>query len=157
LNQAGTQLAVVWSDSGSPQTRDDRLQTVLKNHKLTASELAQSARAKALKQFRSGTGWHRADAMDQLSAEEAGIIAGRLLRRVQAKTPLPETKAVTLKSSLTSALKERFVGSPARTSRTTEQERDDFLEKAAGYLSETELASLRDAFTSGLRPLPGEQ
>jgi len=157
LNRAGTQLAVVWSDSGSPQTQDDRLQTVLKNHKLTASELTPSVRAKALRQFRSGTGWHRADAMDQLSAEEAGIIAGRLLRRVEAKTPLPETKAATLRSSLTSALKERFVGSPARASRTPEQERDDFLEKAAGYLNETELASLREAFASGLRPLPGEK
>ena len=157
MNRAGTQLAVVWSGIGSSKTRNETLQTVLKSHKLTASELTRSARVQALKQFRFGTGWHRADAMDQLSEEEAGIIAARLLRRVQAKTALPETKAATLRSSLTETLKERFLGSPARASRTPEQERDDFLEKAAGYLNETELASLRDAFASGLRPLPGEQ
>src|SRR5262245_2915581 len=137
--------------------RNEMVQTVLKRHKLTATELIRSARAQALKQFRSGTGWHRADAMDELSEEEAGIIAARLVRRVQAKTQLPETKAAMLESSLTNALKERFLGSPARASRTPEQERDDFLEKAAGYLNEMELASLRDAFASGLRPLTGEK
>jgi hypothetical protein len=95
--------------------------------------------------------------MDQLSEEEAGIIAARLLRRVQAKTPLAETKAATLKRSLADTLKERFLRSPEQPSRVPEQERDDFLKKAVGYLNETELASLRDAFASGLRPLPGEQ
>lgn len=147
----------MWSESGSSATRTEVLQTVLRNHKLSASELTRSARAQALKQFRSGTGWHRADAMDELSEEEAGIIAARLVRRVAAKTPLAEAKAATLKSSLTAALKERFVGSPARAARTPEQDRDDFLEKAAGYLNERELASLRDAFASGLRPLAGEK
>ena len=137
--------------------RIDTLETVLKSHKLTATELTRSAHAKALKQFRSGTGWHRADAMDQLSAEEAGIIAARLLRRVEAKTPLPEAKAATLKSSLSDALKERFFGSPSRVARTPEQERDDFLDKAASYLNEEELASLRHALASGLRPLSGEK
>jgi hypothetical protein len=157
LNRVGTQLAIVWAESGSSQTRNETLETILKRHKLTATELTRSARTKALRQFRSGTDWHRADAMDQLSEEEAGIIAARLLRRVQAKTPLPETKAATLKASLINTLKERFLGSPERASRTPEQERDDFLEKAAAYLNETEVASLREAFASGLRPLAGER
>jgi hypothetical protein len=147
----------VWSDTGTAERRDEKIQTVLKKHKLAASDLTRSERAKALKQFRSGTGWHRADAMDQLSEEEADIIARRLLRRVQAKTPLPESKAATLKSSLISTLKERFVGSQARASGTPEQARDEFLEKTASYLNEVELAALRQAFASGLRPLPGEQ
>jgi hypothetical protein len=94
--------------------------------------------------------------VDQLSEEEASIIAARLLRRVQVKTPLAEPKAATLKSSLADTLKERFLRSPEQPSRTPEQERDDFLKKAASYLNETELVALRDAFASGLRPLPGE-
>jgi hypothetical protein len=157
LNRAGTQLAIVWTQGGSSQMRNETLEAVLKGHKLTADELTGSSRAKALKQFRSGTGWHRADGLDQLSEEEAGIIAARLLRRVQARTPLSKAKAATLRISLTNALKERFVGSPARASRTAEEERYDFLKKAAAYLNETELASLREAFASGLRPLTGEK
>jgi hypothetical protein len=134
----------------------ETLETVLKPHKLTATELKRSERAQPLRRFSSATGWHRADAMDQLSEEEAGIIAARLVRRVQAKTPLSKAKATTLRDSITGTLKERFTGSPERASRSQEQERDDFLEKAAGYLNETELRSLRDAMDSGLRPLPGE-
>lgn len=128
-----------------------------KGHKLSATELTRSERARALKEFRLGTTWHRADAMDQLSEEEAGIIAVRLVGRVQAKTPLSATRAATLTSSIANTLKERFTGSPERASRSQEQERDDFLKKAASYLNEAELASLSDAFASGLRPLPGEQ
>jgi len=79
------------------------------------------------------------------------------LRRVQAKTALSETKAAALRSSLANTLRERFVGSPGSPSRAPEQDRDDFLQKAASYLNEAELASLRDAFVSGLRPLAGEQ
>jgi hypothetical protein len=146
----------VWSDRGSSQARNEILQTILKSHKLTATELTPAARSKTLKQFRSGAGWHRADDMDKLSEEEAGIIAARLLRRVQVKTPLSEIKATTLRNSLTDTLRERFVGSSARAYRPDE-EREEFLKKASSYLTETELASLRDAFASGLRPLPGEQ
>ncbi len=131
----------------------------MKDHKLTATELTRSERARALKEFRSGTGWHRTDALDKLSEEEAGIIAERMLRRVQAKTPLTDGKAATLKSSIRDTLIERFTDSRDRASRSQEQEqeRDDFLEKAAAYLNEGELASLREAFESGLRPLPGER
>jgi hypothetical protein len=155
--KAGTQLAVVWSDSRPSGERMETLGTVLKSHELTATELKRSERARALRRFQSGRDWYRADAMDRLSEEEAGIIAARLLRRVQAKTPLPESKATMLRSAMTDMLRERFTGSPERASRSQEQERDDFLEKAAGYLNDAELASLREAFASGLRPLPGEQ
>jgi hypothetical protein len=157
LNRAGTQLAVVWADNRPASERLQMLETVLESHELTATELKRSERAQALKRFRAGTGWHRADAMDQLSAEEAGIIANRLLRRVQTKTPLSETKAATLRNSMANTLKERFTGSPERASRSQEQEGDDFLDKAAAYLNEAELAALREAINSGLRPLPDEQ
>jgi hypothetical protein len=156
LNRAGTQLAIVWSESGSTKTRNDTFQPVLDKQKLTATELTGSPRARALKQFQSGKGWHRADAVDQLSEEESSIITARILRRVQAKTPLTEAKATMLRSALTDALKERFLRPPGRPSRTPEQERNDILKKTADYLNETELGALRDAFASGLRPLPGE-
>jgi len=95
----------------------------------------------------------RANARAKIDDIKARILS---LKRIQAKTPLSETKAATLRDSIAGTLKERFTGSEERASRTQEQERDDFLEKAAGYLNETELRSLRDAMNSGLRPLPGE-
>ena len=133
------------------------LEPVLKKRKLTATELRGQARAQALKDFHSGTGWHRADAVDRLSEEEAGIIASRLVDRVQARTPLPQDKAATLRSALESGFKDNFIGSAERPRRTAEQERAAFLEAAARYLNETELTALREAIASGYRPLPGEK
>lgn len=101
LNRGGTQLAVVWSDSRPSGERMETLATVLKSHELTATELKRSERARALRRFQSGRDWYRADAMDRLSEEEAGIIAAQLLRRVQSKTPLPEAKATMLRSAMT--------------------------------------------------------
>lgn len=157
LSRSGTQLAVRWSDNIPLRAKKEALQTVLKRHDLSATELRRSERARALKAFQSGTGWHRADAVDRLSEEESGIIAARLVRRVQGKTPLTESKAATLKESLRATLVERFTGSPERAARSLEEERDDLLKKAAGYLNEKELAALKDAFASGVRPLPGEE
>ena len=135
----------------------DTLTPVLKKRKLTATELTGRTRAQALKDFKSGTGWLRADAVDQLSEEEAGIIASRLVGRVNARTPLSEEKASTLRSALAAIFKENFIGSPDRPRPSAEQERAALLKDASRYLSETELATLRHALASGFRPLPDEK
>jgi len=133
------------------------LEAVLRKRKLKATELTGKTRAQTLKKFQSGAGWHRADAMDRLSEEEAGIIAVRIVRRIQSKTPLPEATAETLRNALADTLKKRFLGSGGEPPRSDEQERVAFLEAAASYLNETELRALREAITSGYRPLPDEK
>jgi hypothetical protein len=95
--------------------------------------------------------------MDQLSEEEAGIIATRLIRRIQGKTELSEAKAETLRTAMTQTLKERFLGLSEQPARTPTEERQAFLQKAAAYLDERELAALNEAIALGFRPLPGEQ
>ena len=133
------------------------VEAVVKKRKLTATELTGRERRLALKDFKSGTNWLRADAVDRLSEEEAGIIAGRLVDRVQAKAPLAAEKASTLRNALETGFKENFIGSPGRPRPSAEEERAAFLEDAARYLSETELAALREAIAAGYRPLPGEK
>ncbi|MCI0537994.1 MAG: hypothetical protein L0Z50_22490 [Verrucomicrobiales bacterium] len=157
LNRAGTQIAIVWAEGGSSKARRNAVEGILKKQKLAATELSNDARPRARSEFQSGGGWHRADAVDRLSEEEAGIIAARLVRRVQAKAPLSETNAETLRKAATDTLKKRFLGSPEEPSRTPEQEQEAFLKAAANYLNATELTALREAIASGLRPLPGEQ
>jgi len=156
LSRAGTELAIVWAEGGASKARIATFEAILKEENLTATELAGEARARALKEFQSGSGWHRAKDVDRLSVEEARTIAARLSRRVQATTPLTETKAETLRNALADTLKKRFLGSPDEASPSPEQEQEAFLQAAAGYLNETELTALREAIASGLCPLPGE-
>ena len=133
------------------------VEAVLKKRKLPATEVTGGARAQALKDFQTGAGWLRADDVDLLSKEEAGIIASRLVGRVQARTPLSEDKAATLRSALETRFKENFIGSAERPRPSLEQERAAFLEDAARFLNETELTALREAIASGYRPRPGEK
>ena len=156
LNRAGTQMAVVWEEPGSPKSRQRTLNSLLTRWDLTASELSGDARVQAAKQFASQAGWYRADGLDQLSEEEAGLIATRLVRRIQAKAPLSEEKIQAMQAAMTNTLKQRLLGLAEQPARSADEERQAFLQKAAEYLNEAELAALRDAIALGFRPLPGE-
>lgn len=159
LNRAGTQMAVVWSEPRSSRERRSTIKSVLADWDLKGTELTGHEHAQAMRGFKAEGAWHRADAVDRLSEEEAGIIAARFIRRMQAKTPLSDDKAAMLRSEITKTLKARFVGSPTLTQRmrTVEEEREAFLASAAGYLNTTEVAALRDAVALGLRPMAGEE
>jgi len=157
LNRAGTQMAIVWEEPGSARSRLRILNSLLKTGDLSAREQPRDEQMRAANEFNSQAGWYRAEGLDQLSEEEAGIIAARLMRRIQHKTELSEAKAETLRTAMTSTLKDRLVGLSEQPARSPEEERQAFLRKAAEYLSETEVAALRDAIASGFQPLPGEQ
>src|SRR6266481_5495110 len=90
LNRQGTAVAVVWKADAKRNARRDAEKT-LKVGK--ASKLSGQARSKTLADFDSGKGWYRGADVDRLSEEEAGVIAARWVRRVQAKTTLAEEKA----------------------------------------------------------------
>lgn len=148
---------MVWAEDGSSKTRMQTIQAILERKKLTATELRGRMRRQALQDFHSGGSWLRADAVDRLSEEEAGVIAARFVRRVQAKTPIPQTKAEMLRRALADTIKERFLRPPEKPSPTHEEERAAFFEAAARYLNESELTPLREAVALGYRPLPGEK
>ena len=150
-------MAIVWEEPGSARSRLRSLNSLLKNGELSATDLPRDEQARAVNEFNSQTGWYRAEGMDQLSEEEAGIIAARLMRRIQQKTELSQEKAETLRIAMTNTLRDRLVGLSEQPARSPAEEREAFLRKAAEYLSEIEVAALRDAIASGFRPLPGEQ
>ena len=157
LNRAGTQMAIVWEEPGSARSRSRILNSLLKTGDLSATELPRDVQTLAANEFNSQTGWYRAEGLDQLSEEEAGIIAARLMRRIQQKTELSEAKVETLRTAMTETIKDRLVGLSDRPVRSPAEERQAFLLKAKEYLNETEVAALSEAIASGFRPLPGEQ
>ncbi len=82
LNQTGEILAVVWTHGSGPADRRSVVAAVADAHGVSVDELDTTARDAALTGFRAGTGWHRGTDIDQLSAQEARVIASRLLQRV---------------------------------------------------------------------------
>src|SRR5213080_1294760 len=111
LNRAGTTIAVVWK----PESDAEMLRNVTTELKEAhAMEIQGESRDEALKDFLSGKGWYRGADVDRLSEEEAGIIAARWVRRVQAKTALAKDKAEGLQRALSDSLRKDLTGESTR-------------------------------------------
>src|SRR5947199_2335117 len=111
LNRAGTTIAVVWK----PESDAEMLRNVTTELKEAhAMEIQGESRDEALKDFLSGKGWYRGADVDRLSEEEAGIIAARWVRRVQAKTILAKNKAEGLQRALSDSLRKDLTGESTR-------------------------------------------
>ncbi len=148
LNRAGTKIAVVWKPESNAGARSN-VATKLK--KWDATEIQGKSRDQGLEEFSSGKGWYRGAAVDRLSEEEAGIIAARLVRRVQAKATLAKEKAKGLQVALTKMFKEQF------TNENVSQKPVRLKDVAGEYLDENQIQILKEAIENGVRPLPNEK
>jgi hypothetical protein len=158
LNKAGTVLAVVGAENSTPESRLKTVQSVLEKREVKATGLKGVARDTALKDFESRAGWYRGGEVDQLSRQEAGIIAARLVRRLQTKVSLSDEKARALEAEFTDVFKKRFTGNPDQSKETPLDQRNDELLKAAReHLDEKGVEALKESLASGLRPGPNEK
>ncbi|HEU5245651.1 MAG TPA: hypothetical protein VFU09_01030 [Candidatus Udaeobacter sp.] len=153
LNRAGTLITVVWKSQPNAQTQQDfasRLRSAgCCARDAAINEVQGEARDQALKEFQSGRGWYRGAEVDQLSEEEAGIIAARLVRRVEAKTTLATDKAERLQRALAEALRKCFTEGGGR-------EKLPVRKLAGDFLDEKQITILEQAIDKGVRPLPNE-
>ncbi|GEM_PF-294452 len=156
LNRAGTEIAVVWKPEADTAARRNVAAKLTDD----AKEMEGQAHVEALKSFRSGKEWYRGADVDRLSEEEAGIIAARLIRRVEAKTPLPKEKAQEFQHELAATwskcvTSDKHVASSSGGQPTCRFE--DIGETIARkYLNQEQLKFLEEAVERGVRPLPGE-
>ena len=153
LNRAGTVMAVVWKAEAKRKDRTSALDAISKKEELQARELSGAAQKKALKDFLSGQEWHRGGDVDRLSEEEAGIIAARLVRRIQAKVSVSEEKSKALRVEFMNVFKQRFTGAQANDQTSAEEQ---LLNVLRGQLDEKDVALLKKTLPRSIRPLPGE-
>ena len=154
LNRPGTLMAIVWKPEAKRKDRNAAFKAVSKKEELKARELSGAARKKALKEFAARDGWHRGSDVDRLSEEEAGIIAARLVGRIQAKVSVSEEKAKAIRSEFTGVFKRRFLGTQEPDELDTEER---LLSVLRSHLDEKDVALLRETLPRTLRPLPGEK
>jgi hypothetical protein len=151
LNRAGTIISVVWKPDSDAGMRRDVAAELKEDH---AMEIQRNARDDALKDFSSGKNWYRGADVDRLSEEEAGIIAARLVRWVQAKRPLAKDKAERLQRAFTDVLRKDLTGKTVGPNHLEDVARE--------YLDQDQIAILKDAIKdevaieNGERPVPNE-
>ena len=149
LNRAGTKIAIVWKPAADGETRRNVTDGLKEDR---AIELQGESRDEAVKDFLSGKGWYRGADVNRLSEEEAGIIAARWVRRVQAKTILAKNKAEGLQRALSDSLRKDLTGESTRQNHEPPQ----LEEVAREYLDQDQVRFLSEAIEKGVRPLPNE-
>ena len=153
LNRQGTAVAVVWKTDARRKARSDAEKT-LKEQK--GSRLTGNERTKVLADFASGKNWYRGAEVDRLSEEEAGIIAARWVRRLEAKTTLSKEKADGLRDALTDGLKKCLTGKMAMPE--TDEGKALELRRVAGpFLDAKQIELLGEAAGCGMRAMPNEE
>jgi hypothetical protein len=134
------------------QTRTKAVQAVFEKNGLTATELDGEARDTELKSFLSADPWYSGAEVDNLSKQEAAIIAARLVRRVQAKVEVSAETAKTLETRLTQAIikafNDGFRGQPEREPAFAQE----LLKVARTNLDENGVAAFQEAFAKGYLP-----
>ncbi len=151
LNRAGTIISVVWKPESNAEARRNVAAELKEDH---AMEMQGKSRDDAVNDFLSGKGWYRGANVDRLSEEEADIIAARLVRWVQAKTPLAKDKAEGLQRAFADTLRKDLTGKSVGPNRLEDVARD--------YLDQEQIKILKEAIKdevaieNGERPLPNE-
>ncbi len=153
LNRTGDMLAVIWTHSTGATERQSVLAAVAETHSVSIDELDAAARDAALAGFRAGAGWRQGTDVDQLSAQEARVIADRLLRRVAVSTPTVQRTIAAVEPALTETIRRQLVSSCT----SPRQCKDALLTAAQPHLGKSELAALKEAIDRGFTPVGHEQ
>lgn len=133
------------------------MKSVLEPRKHESKELEGEERAAALKEFQSGSGWHRGAQASRLSEQEAGILAARLVRRVQEKEKLNEETARKLEAAITDIYKRRFIREPGKDAPSPQTVKDEIMKVGRELLDEKGVAALDAALAQGNRPQAQEK
>lgn len=150
LNEAGTRLAITWKDDGKALTLE-QLDAVIESHGVALQTIS-NERDELLATFSNGSGWYDASEVGQLSEQEAGIIASRLVQRLSARAALSTEQSEQLRAALEQRFNERFSKNTPSSDIA-----DELVEIAKPIVDETTLAAVREVVSLGYRPLPGEE
>jgi hypothetical protein len=156
LNREGTLLAVVGSKDFTDESRAQVVKVALETEDIFSEELRGKARATALEGFFIGADWLRGTDVDQLSRREAGIIALRLVKRLQTRVTVSEEVAHSLESAITAFFKQRFLRDRIQPEQV-DASNEELLKIASAYLDERAIGAFASALEDGYRPGSGER
>ena len=154
LSREGTVLGIVWAD-GAPNP--ERVLSILQAHGICGVELRDAEHMQSNDSLAAG-GWYGLIQMQELSAEEARVIAVRLVGRLEKKATLPPGTAQRLAARLEHACAEVLAGASATSAEARRgQIAAALLEAGRNVLATEAFQSFADIVSLGHRPLPGER
>lgn len=165
LNRTGTVIAVVWKSDASKERRKGIVEQVFHENNIPVRKADGEEHQNLLGDFRSGSPWYRGREVDKLSAEEAEIIAERLVNRVSNKISVAEGKQQLLGELFSRVLKEELTRTFSSAINTDEETvfepvlkriNKKLLDIGRLHLKRDQLAVLNEALKQGYQPTQEE-
>ena len=158
LNRSGTVIAVRWK---SASIKNERLVAAAFNSEqcLCIQKVIDTKEHRQLAEsLVFGDRWYRAEEVDRLSEEEASLIAARIVQRFTVNVALDPARKTKLERSITEACKRYLINERPDTAQTREEGvRKAILDVGSTLLTADHHNVLREALSSGHRPLPFER
>ena len=155
LNREGTLLGVVGNKTFTDERRAQVVKATLEAEAIATEELRGQERAAVLEDFFVGADWLRGTDVDQLSSREAGVIALRLVKRLQTKAAISEEVARSLVAAITAFFKGRFLRDRIQPEQV-DHSSEELLKIATAHLDERAIEAFANALEEGYRPGRGE-
>jgi hypothetical protein len=135
-NRQGTVIAIVWDDSFTDEKqREDLIQLLFKKHNIEAELIKEEKQIAELNtSFKSGK-WYKGMDIDQLSLEEAGVIANELVTFAMEKSLIPAQKADSIKAEIETYFKAELVKVRTLDELASAETRDKWRSEAGDLVS----------------------
>lgn len=150
-NRQGTILAIVWNETSDIDKRESIIQTLFKKNNIDAELISDDAEITKLTASLKGKDkWYKGMDVDQLSLEEAGVIADEMVTFGKVKSLINAQQADSIKTEIENYFKSELVkvrtldelGSLA----TREKWRTDVGVIVSKYISKEKTVELSDAY-----------
>lgn len=110
LNRTGTIIAIQWNSAATYKQKDDILKMLSAKHQVAFSVFKDpKVIDDLLASFYEEHKWYSGYTVDELSLEEAGIIAQNIVSNVGKETPLTEEQAAKMKAAIEMYFKQELV------------------------------------------------
>lgn len=153
LSRDGTALGVVWADEACAP---ERVQSTLRRHGVAGLELKGFEHQRSYDSFAYG-GWYRPMQIQELSTEEARVIAARLIRRLEQNVSVSASAAQCLAERLEDACARALAAASATCPSTRrDQIAAALLDAGRDFLDPATFQALAAVVSLGHRPLVGE-
>lgn len=109
LNRSGTVIAVVWNEGADYESGKNGVNKAFAKHQVNANELSIDDYKDVYGDFMEKENWLKGSDVDQLSREEAGIIADQILIPIKEKTAINSSDGKKLKEKITDIFYDFFL------------------------------------------------
>lgn len=109
MDRKGVLVGLVWKDGTTASRQDELAQSLFGTYHIGAELINAAGRDTLEKKFRGSGLWYRGAQVDELSKEEAGVIADRIIGMLREGGPVSDSIAAQMREEIRQLFADKFV------------------------------------------------